>query len=406
MRSMRTACVVAVVTLVVGAESIAFAEEPAQADEAVPQPPPPPAAPAAPSKAIEDAASERATAMMDDSLAAQLAALNGFRVPDNPTLDLLGTPDLDVTRPGSVSDLGTDLRALYKDGKIVPQIAVEFSPYALTLGRRTTYKDYLDHGYIRALQRFTLSVATTATGEGDGQATLGAVGARIRLIDDSDWRLDTTAVDCALKAAPDPRTPPPFNEGAVVVMAQDPTDDVVAKKAAEQRAAVAKCFEQPRSWNSAQLAIGGAISSAFPGGELRWDINDIVGWASYATGVGVATSLVISGKYLFNDVQRKGEVLQRARHTGALGFELEHRGEKYGVLLTAAFGSRWADDAMTSSWNREWLGLFGAEAQLRVGKGTWLSMSFSGEIVEGDGDQLVSLANFKWNYDLGAKKGD
>lgn len=381
-------------------------------DGAPPTPSLPPPSSGEPSPLSEEAAkaaAAKAEKLVDDRLAEEVAALSGFRVPDNPALHVLGSPDLEVARPGSVADLGTDLRALYKDGKVVPQIAIEFSPYALTLGRRTTFRDYLDHGYIRALQRFTVSIATTSIGEDDGQTTLGALGARIRLIDDSDWRLDAEAVDCALVNSPNPRdTKPPAypRDGAVIVVPQT-EDEKVAKKAEEQRAKVTKCFEdRPKQWNARQLAIGGALSSAFPGGDLRWDVNDLSGWISYAMGLGDATSLVVSGKYLFNDVQRKGEVLQRARHTAALGLQLEHRGTKYGVLLKAGFGSRWNDDAVTEAWAREWIGLFGGEAQLRIGADTWLSMSFSGELVEGEGDQLVSLANFKWNYDLGAKKGD
>jgi len=243
---------------------------------------PPPAEPATPAE--EEAAAKLAKRSLAD-LVDVFDDKN--RVPENPALDILDANSLNAVKPGGVKDLATDLRGLYVGGKLVPQIAVEVSPYALAFGRRTSYDDYRRHAYVPILHRLSVSIATTSITDGTEQATLGAVGARVRLFDRSDWRLDDGAVKCALDAVT--LAKPPAQPGGAVVVPVDA--DASGKEALK----IKECFDKARlrtgSWNASQLALGGAFSSSFPGGKLRADIRDLTGWIGWAHKLGRSSLL-------------------------------------------------------------------------------------------------------------------
>jgi hypothetical protein len=356
-----------------------------------------PTPPAAPDPAAEAAAAAKRASVAD--LVDVFDDKN--RVPENPALDILDANALNVVKPGSVKDLGTDLRALVAGGKIVPQVAVEVSPYALAFGRRTTYEDYRRHKYVSILHRLTVSLATTSVGTGDAAATVGAVGVRVRLIDRSDWRLDDTAVGCALAATAPPKPPQQPGNGGVVVV---PTPEDNAAEEAKEAKAIKACFDKARkrvgSWNARQLALGGAISSAFPGGKLAADIRDLSGWISWADKLGGSGLLVVMGKYLFADTRREGELRQPARHSASLAVELERRGSRFGVLGSLGVGRRWSDDGDAMAWVGAWVAQVGGGVQVRVSDGTWVELRASAQIIDGEDGRFVSLANFKWNFDV------
>ena len=353
-----------------------------------------------PPAAEPDPAAEAAAAAKRESMAALVDVFDDKnRVPENPALDILDANALNVVKPGSVKDLGTDLRALVAGGKIVPQVAVEVSPYALAVGRRTSYEDYRRHKYVSILHRLSISLATTSVGSGDTAATVGAVGVRVRLIDRSDWRLDDTAVGCALAATAPPKAPEQPPEGGVVVPApESATED------AKQAKAIKDCFVKARkrtgSWNARQFALGGAISSAFPGGKLAADIRDLSGWISWADKLGASGLLVVTGKYLFADTRREGELRQPARHSASIAAELERRGSRFGVLGSVGFGRRWSDDGDAMTWVGAWVTQVGGGVQLRVSDATWVELRASAQLIDGEDGAFVSLANFKWNFDV------
>jgi len=323
------------------------------------------------------------------------------RVPVNPALDILDANALNAVKPGSLKDLGTDLRALYKGGKIVPQIAVELSPYALAFGRRTTYDDYRRHAYVPILHRLSISLATTNDGEGETQATLGALGVRMRIYDRSDWRLDDEAVSCALGAVTLAK-PPPAPGDAVVVPVEDETSKREARK-------VKECFEKARrrvgTWNAEQLAVGAALSSAFPGGKLEADIRDLTAWISWGHKLGRGGLLVLTGKYLFADTRRDADARLPARHSGSFAAELERRGDRFGILGSLGVGHRWSDDVVAMEWSGAWVAQIGGGVQLRVSDATWVELRASTQLVEGEDGTFISLANFKWNFEVKPSKG-
>jgi hypothetical protein len=375
----------------------------AQATDPTAPTPPPPAEPLPPPPPLPDtAAAEAEKAATAEALASLVDVFEDKnRVPVNPALDVLDANGLNVVKPGSVKDLGTDLRALYAGGRIVPQIAVELSPYALAFGHRTTYDDYLRRAYVPILHRLSVSIATTSVGAGDAQATVGAIGVRVRLIDRSDWRLDRAAVRCALDAAT--LAKPPSASGDLVVV---PVDPEAGKKEAKQ---VKECFDRARkrvgTWNATQIALGGALSSAFPGGKLEADIRDLTGWAAWGEKLGRNGLLVVAAKYLFSDVRRDGDLRIPARHTASVATEAERRGDRFGVSGSIGVGRRWSNDLAAMEWVGAWVGQLGAGVQLRVSDASWVELRVSAQLVEDDDGAFVSLANLKWNFDVKPSKG-
>jgi hypothetical protein len=323
----------------------------------------------------------------DPSIDAKLRAPE--RVPDNPAIDLLGAADLQPVKPGSTKDLGAELRALYRNGKVVPQVAIELSPFALTLGRSSTYGDY-QRPYVRWLRRITLSLATTSAGEGDDEAILGAVGARFRIIDGTDWRLNENAVACALAAAElAAPTPAPTSPGVAAAPAPP--------SAASQR--VAQCFrDHAARWNARQWALGVAMSSGFPKGELTADLRDLAAWTSTALGLGARGQVVLAGKYLFADARSEGGMHTSEQHTAAATLQLELRDARYGMIVTGGGGARWRRDM--TSWERHAVGVFGAEFQLAIAEDKWVALRVSGELDGGARDSAISIVNLKWDYDV------
>jgi hypothetical protein len=312
------------------------------------------------------------------------------RVPDNPAIDLLGAEDLKVVKPGSIKDFGVELRNLYKDGKIVPEIAIELSPWGLTGGKGSHYDDYLAHWATRLLRRFTVSIATTSVGSGDSQTTLGAVGWRLRLIDDADWRLNRELVQCALDkwSLPPPPAAPDGDGGLVPVAAPGTTT-----------AAVERCMlDHAKPWNAPQLALGGALSSAFPAGKLRWDLDDAVVWASFAFGVNKTAGVTLGAKYLYNDAHTLDPMTRPSRHTIAIDGNFEIRDSRVGLLANLGIGERWTRGDMSTS-TMQTVGVMGAEVQFQIADDSWLSLRFSAQLVSTD-SELISLVNLKWNIDL------
>lgn len=362
----------------------------------VPSPPPPPPAAPTPDAPPPEAPAPDAPLPVPTSLEDLVEIFDDKnRVPENPAIDVLDADGLNAVKPGSIKDVATDLRALYAGGKVVPQIAVELAPYVLLYGRRTSYDDYRRHRYVSILHRLSISLATTSIGEGDAAATLAAVGMRVRLYDRSDWRLDREAVSCALDAVE--LAKPPAKPGTGIVVVEDAPSPAEVKR-------IGACFDRAKkrngSWNAEQLALGAALSSAFPAGELAADVRDLTAWVAWANKLGASGLLVVAAKYLFSDTRKDGEARLPARHSGSIAAEVERRTDRFGLLGSLGVGRRWSDDALAMEWVGQWVGQVGAGVQVRVSDGTWVELRASVQITDGDGDSFVSLANFKWNFDV------
>jgi len=367
--------------------------DPPPADPAEPVPTPPPIEPAVPA-AAPAAEPPRSVADLVDVFDDE------NRVPANPALDILDANGLTAVKPGSLKDLSTDLRALYKGGKVVPQLAIELSPYAVAYGQRTSYDDYRRHAYVPILHRLSISLATTSIDDAGGTATVGALGVRVRLLDRSDWRLDRAAVTCALDAVSTAK-PPAKPSDAVVV----PVEDEAAKQEAKK---VQACFDRAKrrtgTWNAEQVALGTAVSSAFPGGKLEADIRDLTAWAAWGHHLTRRSLLVVAGKYLFSDTRKDGDARVPARHSASLAGELERRSDRFGLIGSLGLGRRWSKDSAAMAWEGEWVAQLGAGLQVRVSSGTWVELRAAAQLVEGEDDALISLANFKWGFDVKATK--
>jgi hypothetical protein len=361
---------IAIVAMAIAASGVASASTPSDEPPTPPAPEPTPAAEVSP------------------DLGDVIQAVN--RVPDNPAIDLLGAEDLKVVKPGSVKDLDAELRSLYKDGKLRPQIAIELSPWGLTGGRSSSYEDYLAHWATRLLRRFTVSIATTSIDSSESQTTLGALGLRLRLIDDADWRLNREFVQCALDKW-QLTLPPTLHAGGSELVSVETAPNI--------KAAVNKCLtDHAKPWNAKQLAIGAALSSAFPEGKLRWNLSDAVVWASYVHAVSKTTGMTLGAKYLYNDAGTLDAKLRPSRRTLAVAGNFEIRDSKLGLLANLGAGRRWSHTDMATR-TPQTVGLVGTEVQFQISRDSWLSLRFSAQITSTD-SELISLVNLKWDYDI------
>jgi hypothetical protein len=311
-------------------------------------------------------------------------------------VDLLGADDLEVFRPSTARDLAASLRTVYVDGAIVPEYALEVSPWHLWVGPRVSYRDYLASAAHPILQRTSLSLATTSRTVGGVDVTFGAVGARVKLVDRTDWRLDRARVDCVLTAAALP--PPPAVPGAEVVEDGDePTD-------ADIERAFAAC-ERTGRWNAAQWSIDAAVSSAFPGGDPRRDIHDAAVSTVFAVGVGDWLRVGGGARYGFADTRRDDDGRRPARHVVGAGATLEARQARWGLLLDAGAGYRFVDERPDAPGADAGLLLASAELQLGLTGDTWLSLRVAADVVLDGEDGARSLASLHWNLEtLPARK--
>ncbi len=118
-------------------------------------------------------------------------------VPDPLTLSAIGDSVMKVEKPGSIRTAIGALDSVYLDGKLVPGGAIEVSPWNLTLGKEAVYQPKPD------LFRWLASGLSAGVGvakEADRNGNLkAAIGLRLRVVDDTDWRLNTRAIDDALR---------------------------------------------------------------------------------------------------------------------------------------------------------------------------------------------------------------
>ncbi len=310
-------------------------------------------------------------------------------VPDGLALTLLGSPDLQLIRPGSVETAIAELRGFMKEGKIVPGLAVEVTPWNLGLDETLSYADYRDRPWTRNFSRSSISFATTSERDDSGaEIVRSAVGMRVRLWDQTDWRLNRKALDCVLSGlqpAPPPLTPP-LGDGLV--------SSAPPLSLAEQRYAQT-CFADHLSWNASQSALGTALAVRSVSGNLdETEFDAAMAWWGAAFPLG-KLQLLVSTRYTYRTHQNVVPIDITSRHLTGIGAGLEFRAGKVGFLTEAAMGI--ARQAGESSLN----GLLGITGRFRLKEGIWLETSFQADIEAGDSPgKLLAFSNLKFSYDL------
>ncbi len=315
--------------------------------------------------------------------------------------ELLSAQDLKPVLPGSIEAAVTSLKALDKNGKLAPGIAVELTPFSLYLGRSMTWNEYKSDPWLRNWSRASLSVATASEGSGDNTVVRSAVALRFRLQDGTDWRLNTAAIDCARgvlepKKGDGPRLPEPPRDQPP----DGPNPPMVVsgpKLTKEQLGAIDKCLTDNVRWNATQSAVGVGFSMRHPGGDISQTeaetvagfLGASIGWTQYFNLVG---SVRFTHQFMVADALRTAP----ASNLLGLGVRIVVKLDWLVLNVDGGLGREWADASQTK-------GLFGATAQVKVGADFWVQLGVNWHYDKLGGTGSID-SGIKWSYSLSPKQ--
>jgi hypothetical protein len=289
-----------------------------------------------------------------------------------------------------VKAVGAELRGFVKDGKLVPGSGIELTPWALGLGSRVTYGEYHRNAASRVFTRSSFSVATAPTG--DQAAVIGAAALRIRLWDNTDWRLNDEAIECARAVAQPPPAPDAPPEPGFIA-APPPSDDARKK--------TAKCLSENIRWNASQGAIGIGATTASAGGQPeRTGLDTVATWAGIGVGLGDDFQLLISPRYTFRksvpaSTSATDPTPRRPKsHTAGISSRLTFRWDSGDVSLEGGLAFR------RQSQTTDRITAVGLLLQRQLAPTAWVQLDFSAQLDTGQPGQLLGLSGIKWNYDL------
>ena len=306
-------------------------------------------------------------------------------------LELLGANDMKVIRPGSVGTLLSEARALVEDGRLTPGIGFEVSPFGLGIGGALTYEDLVSHPWRYNLSRATMSVGSVADPARPGSVR-SAVAVRLRLWDETDWRLSKAAIACHQQVVTPPAPPD-----------APPTDFVTpAPGLSEQQVeAIGRCLEKSRRWNASQASVGAGLTALSLDGKVSSLGTDAVHlWFGIGFGIGGAFQFLASGRYVYQSQQEAGmppAVVVPSGHTGSAGASIAYKLSRLVLQGEAAAG--WHRQQEDDSLKLAFTGV----AQIEVGAGMWFELRYEYSRMNDVGAQSGG-GNLRWSYDAAPAK--
>jgi hypothetical protein len=313
-------------------------------------------------------------------------------------MDLIGATDLAPVRPGSIKAALTALEAFSKDGKLVPGLAVELTPWSLWVGKGVTHEEYVDPRSVFARMLFgsSLSIATVSRGEDETASIESAAALRVRLWDGSDWRLNTGAIDCVRDALAGP-LPGPVNPDDLDAMI------VTASTATDYSAMTKKCLEDNVRWNASQGALGVGVVATSPGGSVeQTDPKNVQAFFALSFPLGESGQFTASTRYrhMFPLQETATSSAAAQSDMAALAATLSYRVDSFTVDVNGAFGAERALSKTSA------LGSVGLEVRMRVFAEVWVAGSatatFTGR--EAESGEFVFSTSVKWDFDPAADR--
>jgi hypothetical protein len=254
------------------------------------------------------------------------------------------------------------------------------------MGASTTWRDYVSNPLTPIFGRSSLSLATAATGSGPEQLVLGAVGLRIRLWDDTDWRLNREVVECARRKPPEP---PPSGAPPAGLTPGPPLADTEIAKTKECLGKIA--------WNASQAALGLGLTTSSPGGAAEaTHFGTATGWFSLGIPLGDRFLALVSPRYTYQShvPSSPGASDIPRQHLYGAGLKLTFRWSNGTVSLEGGAGAR------TTAHSTRGRGLVGLSTQFLVAGKGWLEIGFSGAIDPDGASQLLGLIALKYDFDV------
>ncbi len=320
----------------------------------------------------------------DSSQKADLVKMVGgisYGVPSSPAFELLPNKPSEVTHVLTPHDFQSAVSTWFDGNKLRLGIAVDSRPFVQSIGDIT---DYQASAWRQILFRTVIGLGTSAATEGS-RDVIGAVGARISLLDRGDPRLDSglqedlaRAINAKLTAAGQPR----FGETAADVKkrlagaTQKLRDEFVAKH-----------------WNATRVDVGFAGSARLTGGAVVRDSlegNRVGVYVAASTAIGRIGQAAAVGKAAWirpdSASQETGRHIAGARlrvfpsESVSLSVEAGRtwsRHERAGSL-----DERWNHYAAVLEWYipefRGWLGIgYGGDTSHRDRKGNGIELKYA-----------------------------
>jgi hypothetical protein len=323
------------------------------------------------------------------------SAPNTYSVPTGPAFDFLNTSPSEISRPGSVQALKTDIaNAISPEGSVQQGIAVDFAPWSFIDSWKISLSDYQTNSAKFAAANTQISFATIRSATDSG-ATQAAVGIRITLFDHTDPLADKAFTDGVF--AEQKKECAKFNPTI-------PAENVELKKCLDAvydgRSTAWKKnddLSQRQNWNKSALTIGAATGVNFS--ESKFEHVQPMGFSAWLAGSLAAlpnTQLLYQAK--FNHASEKflradfdsatpGNNSLAFTGQGTFGSAIARGYLNYTVALDFYSENKYRVNKATS-------GGF----EFRIQEGLWASTGVGKEFnAEGGSGQISFASNLKWN---------
>lgn len=294
--------------------------------------------------------------------------LESFAAPEAPAMLALGLTTSEISRPGSVNELGAAFASfITPEGTLRTGAAVELSPRAFE-GLQSTTSDYQNHWYKRFFERSSLSFAA-ASELGARRTVLLGIGLRLVFFDEADPLLFGSRVAEAARKAKQ--------------ACQDPEMDGQAYGACLDR----NYQPTPMRWNASGLGLTSGLVLSTPADTLDFVPGRLVAHLTGTLGLSTWLELAARAGYRGENFTTTSEHL----FSGALRVRMGDERIRVAAEYVAELGDYDPDPFIQASFRHSLKGIL----QLRLSQGLWLGVNLGGDLEQG---KLSTLANLEWGF--------
>lgn len=225
------------------------------------------------------------TCFGDDAADDLKKTIENMAVPESPAFAILGvTPDK-IARPANGRELAFGiLQGLDEKGNMQNGLAIDFSPYQLSVGKSITLNQYRNSPYKRILYHTQISTGTSKGSSTDDKSSKLAAGLKVTVFNYGDPRMDLELGTCIQKA-----------EGSVLakytpIPLGTPAEQILAihtkmKSETEEMAEVCREQSSKKNLNKPALDIGVSPVWSSPDGDTKnLDWGGLAVWSSFKYG--------------------------------------------------------------------------------------------------------------------------
>lgn len=319
-----------------------------------------------------------------------------FAVPDGPAFSLVDIESSAILRPSSARELTSSLSGFTSEGSFtLPRsFGVELSPGMLIGGKNLSLSTYQGSPWLYRLR------ASAAVRQADAaeEPMRVALGLRTSIVDESDLRTDTRAVD-SLEAlagkisrifADAAVTCPPPCDRELEDLLDDEQRDRVEKLQSDVETVLR---QEDERWNSRIMDLAFAVSAVTDdslGNDVR--VERVAGWATYAHGFGTWGQLQLGTRL----ASERDTSTSEFGGTATLGSRMFFGGNRYKGFVEAE--ARWTESERPAY-------LLNGGAELKLAWVLWVTTSVGFDVRPGDDPRLRSDFTLRFGF-LAPEAGD